>query len=316
MLELRKDYLTDDFVIISTDRGKRPHDFSKKVVSEKPKVDVFSPGNEHLTPPEIGRWPKDSKGSDWVIRWFPNKFTAVKPAGEPKIRTDNEFFTFAGAFGFHEVIVETPDIDKQLCNLPIDHIKQVLKVYAQRIAELRKKPGIGYVSVFKNSGPAAATSIYHTHTQVIAYNKVPETIIAKEKVCKKFSFEPFQRIIDIEKTSFRKIRENDSMVCFAPYASRFPLEAVIFPKRHLLNITEFDEGEFFDLAEMLKCLLEKLNSINSPYNFFLHYGLENVRFSLTLAPRLNIWGGFELSTGTIINSISPEDAAKFYRGED
>lgn len=316
MLELRKDYITDDYAIISSERSKRPDDFKEKNAFEKPKVDFFGPGNEAMTPPEIGRWPPDAEGSDWVIRWFPNKFVAVKPEGNPEIKTDNEFFTFSSAYGYHEVIVETPDIDQQLADLSIDHIKQLLKIYSNRISELGKKPGIKYVCVFKNKGQGAATSIYHTHSQVIAYNKIPESIAKKENACQKFSYCPYEKIINIEKGSLRAVKENDTMVCFTPYASRFPMEVVIFPKQFLLNITEFNEEEYRDCAELLKYLLEKLKKINSSYNILLQYGLKKMRFHITIAPRLSLWGGFELLSGTIINTISPEDAAKFYRGEN
>jgi len=31
-------------------------------------------------------------------------------------------------------------------------------------------------------------------------------------------------------------------------------------------------------------------------------------------PRISVWAGFELGTGIEISTISPEDAAKFFRG--
>jgi len=316
MLELRKDYLADSYVIISTERGKRPYQFKQVFKDQKPEVDYFAPHNEHMTPEEIGRWPKDADDNNWKIRWFPNKFAAVRPKGAYGIKTDNDFFTFSDAFGYHEVIVESPDIDTQLVDVDIDHLTQVLKIYAERIKELSMREGIEYVSVFKNKGASAGTSVLHTHTQVVAYNKVPTTILDEERVCQQHSVDPYERIINVERDSFRSVRENKTMVCFCPYASRFPLEVRIFPKRFVLNITEFGEQEFRDLAELLHFVLEKLKSINAPYNFFLHYGIDKMRFHLVVAPRLSTWAGFEISTGTIINTIAPEDAAKFYRGEE
>ena len=43
---------------------------------------------------------------------------------------------------------------------------------------------------------------------------------------------------------------------------------------------------------------------------------ENLHFHIEISPRLAIWAGFELLTGDIINSVPPEEAAKFYRGEE
>ena len=316
MLELRKDYLTESYVIISTERGNRPHQFKKKFEDQVPEIDYFAPKNEHMTPDEIGRWPPDAKGGAWKIRWFENKFAAVKPKGTYGIRTDNDFFTFSDAFGYHEVIVESPDMEKQLADVDIKHLTQVLKIYSDRIKELSKREGIEYVAVFKNKGVSAGTSIYHTHSQVVAYNKVPETILEEERICQEHTVDPYERIINVERESFRSVKENKTMVCFCPYASKFPLEVMIFPKRFVLNITDFSEQEFKDLAGLLHFVLEKLKTINAPYNYFLHYGINKMRFHLTVAPRLATWAGFELSTGTVINTISPEGAARFYRGED
>ena len=54
MPQLRQDPATKEWVIIATERSKRPDDFKKaKSINEKPpyKKDCpFCPGNEHLTP--------------------------------------------------------------------------------------------------------------------------------------------------------------------------------------------------------------------------------------------------------------------------
>ena len=79
-----------------------------------------------------------------------------------------------------------------------------------------------------------------------------------------------------------------------------------------------DNKMLIDLASMMKKILLKLKEINHSYNFFLHYSPEgeDLHFNIEICPRRAIWAGFELSSGEIINSVSPEDAAKFYRGEE
>jgi UDPglucose--hexose-1-phosphate uridylyltransferase len=59
----------------------------------------------------------------------------------------------------------------------------------------------------------------------------------------------------------------------------------------------------------------KLKKASASYNFFVHYSpvKENIHFHIEIAPRTATWGGFELSTDAIINSVMPEDAAGFYR---
>ena len=79
-----------------------------------------------------------------------------------------------------------------------------------------------------------------------------------------------------------------------------------------------DEVKLDDLASILKKILMKLKEMNLPYNFFLHYAPDgkDLHFHIEICPRLATWAGFELATNATINSVSPEDAAKFYRGEE
>ena len=311
MGELRKDYVLDRYVIISTDRARRPDQFKQEAKKESPDVDFFSRGNENMTPPEIERFPKDTK--EWLLRVFPNKFPAVKPQGNSSMSTANNFFTFSNSFGFHEVIADTPEINQQLADMSEEHIANLFKLISKRIDINMNCEGINYVSVFKNQGEEAGTSIKHSHCQLVAYNLVPEIIRKKEEKVKLHKQCPYCSIINIEKSSHRRCYENPSFAAFTPYASRFPFEIWVFPKRHVMNITEFSEQEFVFLSEIMKKILVKLKSLNADYNFYFQYGIENLHFHIEITPRLSKWAGFELSTGTIINSMTPEDAAEFYR---
>ncbi|MFH1127181.1 MAG: galactose-1-phosphate uridylyltransferase [archaeon] len=320
MNELRKDYLTDRWVIISSDRSKRPHDFRTEKKEESPKTCYFCPGNEHMTPPEISRVEQDSK---WIIRVIPNKYPAVKPNGTPGIKTDNHFYTFASAYGRHEIVIETAEHGKELEDLPADHIKKVLDIIISRISEHMKDPEIDYVSVFKNKGRDAGASIVHSHTQIIAYNNIPSVIKHElESSYRHYVIEKrcaFCDIIAREKNSTRGVLNTRHTVAFTPYASRFPFEIWLFPTRHVAGIGELTDEELHGFADSLKTILTRLKDIgNTPYNILFHTIIDkssNFHFHVEILPRLTVWAGFELETGTIINPVPPEDAAKFYRGE-
>ncbi|MEM3127291.1 MAG: galactose-1-phosphate uridylyltransferase [Candidatus Woesearchaeota archaeon] len=312
-MELRKDYVLDRFVIIAEKREKRPKQFVEEDIQKDEKVCYFCPGNEAFTPAEIGRI-----GAPWKIRVFSNKFAAVMEAGNPNLKTDNIFYTFSDAYGRHEVIVETNDHKKQLWDLSKEEIVDILGVYRQRINEISQHPNTKYVLIFKNHGPKGGTSLVHSHTQLTSYSFIPPYVQEKINAAKKFSYCPYCDIIRREKDSFRRCFENETFVAFTPYASRFNFEIWILPKQHLANLNDFDDKKLHDLADIMKNILLKLKKLNCSYNYYIHYSPEgeSLHFMIEVCPRIATWAGFEMGSNIIINSVSPETAASFYRGEN
>jgi UDPglucose--hexose-1-phosphate uridylyltransferase len=310
-MELRKDYVLDRWAIIATERSKRPKQFKHEDNGKDEKECFFCQGKEHLTPPEIGRVPD---ADSWKVRWFPNKFPAVEAKGNFEIRTDNEFFTHADAYGYHEVVAETPHHEKQLWDLSKEELYVLYTIYKHRTEELSKLDNIRYVTIFKNHGAEGGTSLVHSHTQIAATAFVPQIVLDKSRFCRDGC--AYCKIIEIEKNSTRRCFENDRFVAFAPYASRFNLEIWIFPREHLRSFSEFSDEHFRDLADIMFRILGRLKEIDASYNYYVHHAPqdENLHFHIEVIPRLAKWAGFEFATGIVINSITPEDAAEFYRG--
>ncbi len=325
MIELRKDYILDRWVILASSRKKRPRDFIRRTVATSTNICAFCRGNEKLTPPEISRINNTDGSGSWSMRWFPNLFPAVEEEGQKEIRTDNTFYTFAGAYGSHEIIVETPMHERQLLDLTATELLQLMKVYQERIAELGNKEGIKYVVVFKNHGSEAGTSLVHSHTQVASINILPPLIMAEAAAIKNHKQKnnnqcPYCSIINTEKGSYRRCFENNNAVAFTPYASRFNFEIWIFPKRHFGQLSDATQNDLAGISQLLQQALAKLKELNAPYNYVLHHlpvaEGGDFHFHIEVQPRFSIWAGFELTTDIVINSVTPEDSAKFYRGED
>jgi len=310
-MELRKDYILDRWVYMASERKKRPKEFIKHEELKERGICYFCPGNEHLTPPEIGRVGKDK----WSVRWFLNKFPVVNDNGAAGLISDKIFFKAYNSYGRHEVIVETPNHKKQLWDLNEKAIKTVLDVYKDRIEKLNKLKNIKYVVVFKNHGKEGGTSLVHPHTQVAALSLIPTLVMDEVNASKKSNGCPYCKIIKAEEKSARFCFKNSSFVAFTPYASRFNFEVWVFPKKHVRNITELGDRETMDLAKILRKILLKLRKLNLAYNFYLHYAPrgKDLHFHLEVTPRIATWAGFELSSGFVINSVMPEDAANFYR---
>lgn len=347
-LELRKDYLLERWVIIAEKRKNRPKEFGKHEIVSDSSNCIFCPGNEFNTPAESFRIESGSgSGSEsrrglgggvgcgsgcgsgnennksWSVRAFPNKFPGVDRLDKYSVETKG-FLTHAHAEGDHEVIVETNDHSRQLWDLNDSEILNVIKAWQNRILDLEKKSN--YVVAFKNHGRDGGTSIVHSHTQIMSYPKIPSLVKEELEAFKKYKKHdikkknqcPYCQIIEQEMKSERKVLENKSFVAFCPYASRFNYELWIFPKRHVARITELKEPESKDLASLLSKVLKKIRAIDAPYNLIIHRTpsskkCKDFHFHIEILPRTAIWAGFEMSSGEIINSVSPESAAEWYR---
>ncbi len=311
-MELRKDYVLERWVVIAEARKQRPKEYAEKQSERSGAVCFFCPGNEALTPPEIGRL----GGKKWKFRWFPNKFPAVDKGGKPSVKNDNTFFTFSDAYGSHEIIVETPSKTRQLWDLNQKELAELFGIYRKRINALSGDGSTKYVAVFKNHGSRGGASLKHSHTQVASLNIIPPLVQAEVNASTKGGC-AYCRIIEIEKGSLRRCFENNGAVAFAPYASRFNYEIWIFPKRHIMALNGFSGQELNDFTALLKSVLKKLRKLNVSYNYVLHYAPADsgLHFHVEVSPRIATWAGFEIATDMVINSVPPEEAAKFYRGE-
>lgn len=314
--EIRKDYALKRRVIIASNRGKRPEDFKKqaRVKAVRNGKCSFCPGSEYLTPPEISRVVEEG---EWIIRCFPNKYPATHNS---RARKKTGFLNSVPALGRHEVIVETPKHDGSVSELPVGHIIKLLDVYQERISALNSLKRVGYTLVFKNVGATAGASLAHTHSQVIALPDAPDLVREEAEAYSGKMGCVFCRVMKKELKSERRVFENEHAGAFAPYASRFPFEVWIMPKRHVKSIGDLSLDEKTSFADALKHVLARMNRGLGfpPYNYYLHVSPKkaDLHFHLELCPKTTKLAGFELGSGMYINTISPEDAARFFRGGD
>jgi len=129
MPQLRKDPVLGRWVIISTERGKRPTDFAHEKEPSRGGVCPFDEGNEDKTPKEVLAYrpagtPANSPG--WQVRVVPNKFPALAIEGELD-RAGEGMYDKMNGIGAHEVIIETPRHEATFEGLPIEHVALVVK---------------------------------------------------------------------------------------------------------------------------------------------------------------------------------------------
>ncbi len=328
MPELRKDPVTGRWVIISTDRAKRPQDFVREQPKKKDGICPFCPGNEARTPPEILAFRPNGTGRNtpgWSIRVVPNKFPALGIEGDLNRQGEGMFDKMNG-IGAHEIIIETPEHEASLATLPDKQVEDVLWACRDRMLDLEKDNRFRYILVFKNHGEPAGASLEHSHSQLIALPIVP--IRVKEEVeGSKAYFADKERCIfcDIARqeleAAVRVIAESPDFLVVAPYAPRFPFETWVLPKQHESAFEDSPMKLYAGLAHALKDTLQRMDQVleHPSYNLVLHTSpvreLKNdyYHWHVELMPKLSKVAGFEWGTGFYINPTPPEESAAFLR---
>jgi UDPglucose--hexose-1-phosphate uridylyltransferase len=326
MPELRRDPVIGRWVIISTERGRRPVGFPEPEKKKQTGFCPFCQGNEDKTPPEVFAFRAHGTAPNtpgWTVRVVPNKFPALQIEGGLSRRADGIYDKMNG-IGAHEVIIETPDHDRETSQLSDESMRQVLTAFRERILDLKKDVRFRYIIIFKNQGVSAGASLEHSHSQLIATPIIP-TRVSQELDGAKRHYDLKERCVfcDIveQETSDgkRMVIENDGFVAFCPFAARFPFETWLLPRAHVSAFEKITDAEIALLASTLKDTLRRLNiALNSPsYNYILHSApcktpdLEFYHWHLEIMPKLTRVAGFEWGTGFYINPTLPEDAAEF-----
>lgn len=327
MSELRYNIITRDWVVISTERAKRPHDFQKQL-KEKKELPVhrhdcpFCPGNEGDRSDEtfcLGG--KDA----WKTRSIYNKFPALSPKTKLERFNSGTYHSISG-YGVAEVIIENPRHNTDIVLMSNEEVENIIKTYRERYLTLQVKNGIEAVIVFRNHGAAAGTSLEHPHSQLIATPIVPPQIRNRIESAIRFYDSTGKCVFcdTLEQELAEKKRivlENEAFVSFIPYAGAAPFLTWIFPRRHMSAFSDINDAEIKHLAPILKKTLTKLHvGLNDPdYNYTIRSipvkedGKEYFHWYLSIVPRITQPAGFELGSGIFINASLPEESAEFLR---
>jgi len=326
--ELRKDPVVGRWVIISTERARRPSDFGPDPVQPRLVNCVFCAGHEDKTPPEIlagRRSGSEPNTPGWWYRVVPNKFPALRIEGELEASAEGLYDQMEG-IGAHEVVIESPDHGASLATLPLDAVTDVLLAYQARVLDLAKDGRLQYILAFKNHGEAAGATLEHPHSQLIATPIIP-IMVTEELSGSAEYYARHERCVwcDIVRQERRQgrrlISDRDGFVALAPFAPRFPFETWILPAEHRSAFEESGVDDLRGLAGVLVEFLGRMNRVlnDPPFNFMLQTAplrapaLDHFHWHLEVIPKLTRVAGFEWGSGFFINPVPPEDAATALR---
>jgi galactose-1-phosphate uridylyltransferase (family 1) len=249
--ELRYCPIKHRWSIIAPERGQRPSetvptDVRDPIAAED---DPFARGNEAQTAPEIFRLPKGDD-APWQVRVFANSFPALRVEGEVDREAVGLNDTVTG-IGAHEVIVETPESNRELADLEVDEIQLVLEAYRARLLDLRHDVRLRYVLIFKNKGREAGASVDHAHSQLIATPIIPTAVVTELNSCREhYSRRERCLFCDLirqeQRLAERICLQTDHYIAMAPFAASMPFETWILPKEHRHDFALSSDDELQD----------------------------------------------------------------------
>lgn len=330
MSELRLDITTREWVIIATERAKRPRDLISRAQNTLAEAHVsecpFCPGNESETSGESARYPDPSTGL-WRVRVIENKYPAVRPDGEAERYQDHPLALSVKGVGLHEVVVESALHNRLLAVMDDDEIFDVVHAYRERLRAMYKLDYVRQVIIFKNHGFAAGTSLEHPHSQIVGAPVVPRHLRHQYDVATQHYDERgrnlYMEMVEFEiERGLRVVHEGESFVEMHPYASRRPFETWVIPKKPMASFGDVSDDQLREFGIAMRDALYRLYAgLNNPdFNHVLYTaasGDENepiFTWHLRIYPRLTAVAGFEIGSGIHINTSVPEDTADFMRG--
>ena len=324
MPELRQNFITGEWVVISPERAKRPSDY---VVAPELEEKGHDPCRFCIDGPEYGK----------RIDGFENEHTYVLPNAYP-VFVENptncsprSFVTEGGLYaarpstGGHDVVV----VKEHTASLPTFSHQiwaDLLEMTRRRVEYFHQICNVvSTVPIYNHRRPAGA-SVRHPHAQIFAANVVPNMLTRElhhtERYFEQHGTCAFCEMIAHErKENIRIIYDRDGFIAFTCYAARFPFEIWILPTDHQSNYERSTHVQMQHLATAMKEIMGKLDHIlqDPPLNYFIHtlpsifHESAHYHWHIEIAPRLATYGGFEMGAGMIIDVMSPEEAAKELR---
>ncbi|QKF83238.1 galactose-1-phosphate uridylyltransferase [Halarcobacter ebronensis] len=329
MSEFRYCKLRREWTLFAPERLKRPKYLNNKkeaylgeIIHEKCPFDM---GREEFTPNEITRISQDGK---WKCRVVPNLYNALSIETQPVSKRDGYFEKFNG-FGAHEVVIETPNHDKQIWDYDYNDLANYFTIIQERVVNLKRDSRFAFISIFKNQGEEAGASISHSHSQIMALPFLPKKIKEEIEYKKSYYSEHKRALLDdlvYEEQGYGKniISQNSEFIIYCPYASIFPFEVKIVAKKKLSSLSEFSKSDISALCDITKEFFNKyykalgevaFNMIinNAPYEEYSEKTKEYYRFNIEIEPRIYKIAGFEINSLMNVNVMLPETAAKIYK---
>lgn len=291
----------------------------------------YCPGNESMTEPAVLSLvvkdgmlqsfldSEDNIIEDWSVRVF-NSARPVVATGTTASYSDKPLYS-EPAYGYHEIVVATPEHRQTVSHMSVDQWANVLVVVQDRVRWLYTQKGVTYVSIYVNSGVGAGAQMSHPHLNIVTFSIIPPIIEIEAEDSHRFMNEngtcPACSFIGVESSGPRQILATDSFLAFSPWAPTYPHEFWIYPKRHMTSFSKITQKEINDLALMMRATLGGMSRAlkDIPFNLVFHLSPEKknsrqIHWHIEVYPQLHTWSGLERGFGVYVNDVRPERSAE------
>ncbi len=256
----RYDPLSDQWVLVSAGRTKRPWLGSKErrtVIDERPVYDpgcYLCPGNARASG---GQNPEYT--STWV---FTNDFAALRPdAGEDRL--EDGLLLAEAQPGTCRVLCFSPRHDLTLTRMDRSSVREVIEMWAEQTLELGAD--WRWVQIFENRGEAMGASNPHPHGQIWAGAALPDRAAREDASQRRYHAETGRGLLlDLvaqEQSGVRVVEEDDEWLALVPFWAVWPFETLLIPKRPAARIPDLDPTQRAALAGVMQRLMRRYDAL-------------------------------------------------------
>lgn len=279
--------------------------------------------------------PSEIPASSYDVVVFENRFPSLALGAldvDPSVNVDTDLVERRPARGRCEVVVFTSDHDRSFSELPVERVRSVVDVWADRTADLSNMDGIEQIFPFENCGLEIGVTLSHPHGQIYAYPfitpKTARMLRNATRYQQKRGRNLFADVLASERSAGnRVVAENSNWTAFVPSAARWPVDVHLYPHRQMADLTELTDAERDDFATVYSSVLKKLDSLydsslpyiagwhQAPVNShrdlaYLHMEVFSVKRA---ADKLKYLAGSESGMAVWINDATPEQIAQMLR---
>lgn len=256
----RYDPLTDQWVLVSAGRTKRPWQGSKERtagVDERPRFDptcYLCPGNTRASGAVNPQY-----DSTYV---FTNDFAALRPDVGEDGYVDG-LLRAEPQPGTCRVICFSPRHDQTLTRMDPAGVRAVIDMWAEQTTDLGAD--WRWVQIFENRGAAMGASNPHPHGQIWSGAALPERG-AREDAAQRHHQDATGRrlLLDVvgqESGGERVVEESDEWLALVPFWAVWPFETMLVPKRPAARIPDLDDAQRDGLRRTMLRLMQRYDAL-------------------------------------------------------